>query len=111
MPNFYFGCEADDRMTAVAFDSRLNHMGAKLKAVFSSDIGHWDVPDMTRVLADAWKLVTRGLIAEEDFRLFTFANPVMMHAGMNPDFFKGTAVEAEAAKLLAESREEEIVAS
>ena len=111
VPNFYFGCEADDRMTAVAFDTRLNHMGARLKAVFSSDIGHWDVPDMTRVLADAWKLVTRGLITEEDFRLFTFANPVMMHAGMNPDFFKGTAVEAEAAKLMASSKEEEISAA
>jgi predicted TIM-barrel fold metal-dependent hydrolase len=108
VPNFYFGCEADDRMTSVAFDTRLNHMGAKLKAVFSSDIGHWDVPDMTRVLTDAWKLVTRGLITEEDFRLFTFANPVMMHAGMNPDFFKGTAVEAEVATLLASSKEEEI---
>jgi hypothetical protein len=105
VPNFYFGCEADDRMTALAFDTRLNHMGAKLKAVFSSDIGHWDVPDMTHVLTDAWKLVARGLITEEDFHAFTFANPVSLHAGMNPDFFKGTAVEGAVAELLAGRRE------
>jgi hypothetical protein len=53
IPNFYFGCEADDRTTAYAFNDRLNHMGVKLKAFFSSDIGHWDVPDMTHVLSDA----------------------------------------------------------
>jgi predicted TIM-barrel fold metal-dependent hydrolase len=102
VPNFYFGCEADDRMTACAFDSRLNHMGAKLKAVFSSDIGHWDVPDMTRVLVDAWKMVDRKLIGEDDFEAFTFRNPVMLHARMNPDFFKGTAVEGAVEKLLRE---------
>lgn len=102
VPNFYFGCEADDRMTACAFDSRLNHMDSKLKAVFSSDIGHWDVPDLTRVLVDAWKMVERGLITEDDFEAFTFRNPVMLHAAMNPDFFKGTAVEGAVAKLLSE---------
>ena len=26
---FYFGCEADDRMNAVAFDKRLNHFDVK----------------------------------------------------------------------------------
>ena len=102
VPNFYFGCEADDRMTACAFDSCLNHMDSKLKAVFSSDIGHWDVPDLTRVLVDAWKMVDRKLITEDDFEAFTFRNPVMLHASMNPDFFKGTAVEGAVAKLLSE---------
>ena len=102
VPNFYFGCEADDRMTACAFDSRLNHMDSKLKAVFSSDIGHWDVPDLTRVLVDAWKMVERKLITEDDFEAFTFRNPVMLHASMNPNFFKGTAVEGAVAKLLSE---------
>ena len=104
MPNFYFGCEADDRTTAYAFNDRLNHMGAKLKALFSSDIGHWDVPDMTKVLTDAWKLVERKHISESDFRDFTFTNPVMLHARMNPDFFKGTAVESAVAALLADQR-------
>ena len=100
IPNFYFGCEADDRTTAYAFNDRLNHMGAKLKAFFSSDIGHWDVPDMTHVLSNAWKLVERKHITEEDFQLFSCLNPAMLHAKMNPDFFKGTAVESEMAKLL-----------
>jgi predicted TIM-barrel fold metal-dependent hydrolase len=104
VPNFYFGCEADDRTTAYAFNDRLNHMGAKLKALFSSDIGHWDVPDMTKVLTDAWKLVERKHISESDFRDFTFTNPVMLHARMNPDFFKGTAVESAVAALLADQR-------
>jgi hypothetical protein len=79
-------------------------MGAKLKAFFSSDIGHWDVPDLTKVLTDAWKLVERKHITEEDFHSFTCVNPAMLHARMNPDFFKGTAVEAEVAKLLANEK-------
>ena len=96
--NFYFGCEADDRMTAVAFDERL---GALLKPVFSTDIGHFDVTDMSKVLADAWALVEDGLITEENFEDFTFRNAVRLHGGMNPDFFKGTVVERPAAALLA----------
>ena len=104
VPNFYFGAEADDRMTALAFDTKLNHFGVKLKAIFSSDIGHWDVPDMTKVLSDAWELVEEERITEDDFRLFTFENTAEMHAGMNPDFFKGTAVESAVGKLMADKR-------
>jgi hypothetical protein len=33
-----------------------------------------------------------------------FANPARLHAGMNPDFFKGTRVEAEVEKLKADGR-------
>jgi predicted TIM-barrel fold metal-dependent hydrolase len=99
-PRFYFGCEADDPLVSVGFDRRLNPFGARLKAMFSSDIGHWDVPDMTEVLAEAYELVERGLLDEADFEEFTFRNPAMLHAGMNPDFFKGTIVEHEVAKLL-----------
>ena len=100
--NFYFGSEADDRMTAVAFDSKLNHHGAKLNAILGSDIGHWDVPDMTKVMVEAYELLDEGFVTEADFRDFTFANVVGMHAGMNPDFFKGTVVEAEVEALKAE---------
>ena len=88
--NFYFGCEADDRMTAVAFDERL---GTLLKPVFSSDVGHFDVTDMSAVLAEAWELVEDGLITEANFEEFTFGNAVDLHAGMNPEFFVGTVVE------------------
>lgn len=99
--NFYFGCEADDPMTRLAFDPSFNPFGAKLKAVFSSDVGHWDVPDMEEVLEEAYEMVEDGMVSEEDFRDFVFTNPVMLHAGMNPDFFKGTVVEDQVAKLLA----------
>jgi len=103
-PRFYFGCEADDPLVSVGFDRRLNPFGAKLKAMFSSDIGHWDVPDMTEVLEEAYELVERELLDENDFKEFVFTNPVMLHAGMNPDFFKGTVVEHEVATLLASDR-------
>ena len=97
--NFYFGCEADDSMNGVAFDTRINHFGLKLNAVLGSDIGHWDVPDMKKVMVEAYELVEDGLMTEEDFRAFSFGNVVRMHKGMNPDFFKGTVVEDAVAKL------------
>jgi hypothetical protein len=78
----------------------LNPFGSRLKAVFSSDVGHWDVPDMNEVLAEAYELVEHGLVNDAEFKEFVFENPVTLHAGMNPDFFKGTVVEAEVAKLL-----------
>ena len=97
----YFGCEADDRLNAIAFDTRLNHMGARLQATFGSDIGHWDVLDSLRVVNEAYELVEAGLMSGDDFRDFTFTNNVTLHAGVNPDFFKGTAIEAEAAQAMA----------
>ena len=69
-------------------------------AVFSSDIGHWDVPDMTTVLEEAYGLVEHGVLDEAEFRAFTFANAARLHAGMNPAFFTGTVVEADVARLL-----------
>jgi len=101
VPNFYFGCEADDRLNAIAFDARLNHMDARLQATFGSDIGHWDVLDSRCVLNEAYELVEQGLMSEDDFRDFTFTNNVTLHAGVNPDFFKGTAIEAEAEAAMA----------
>ena len=38
----------------------VNPFGARLKAIFSSDIGHWDVPDMTEVLEEAYEMVEHG---------------------------------------------------
>jgi predicted TIM-barrel fold metal-dependent hydrolase len=100
---FFFGCEADDPMTAVAFNSKLNPFGAKLHAMFGSDISHWDVPDMTEVLEEAWEMVEHEYIDQADFKEFVFGNPVRMFAGTNPAFFKGTAVEADVDRFLAES--------
>jgi len=90
---FYFGCEADDRLNAIAFDPRLHHEGARLKAMFGSDIGHWDVMDMNGVLPEAYALVEEGLMSEEDFRAFVCDNPAGFFTRQNPDFFKGTTVE------------------
>jgi predicted TIM-barrel fold metal-dependent hydrolase len=101
VPNFFFGCEAEDPMTAWAFNATVNPYGARLNAVLGSDIGHWDVPDMTEIAAEAYELVERGLMSESDFRDFTFTNPVKLWASLNPDFFKGTAVESDVARELA----------
>jgi hypothetical protein len=90
---YFFGCEADDPMTALAFDRARNPFGAVLSALFASDIGHWDVPDFARVLEEAWELVEKGHLDAADFRAFTFGNPVALWAGTNPAFFAGTAVE------------------
>ncbi len=99
--NFYFGCEADDRMTAWAFNRRHNPMDARLYALFGSDIGHFDVADMTHVVPESYELVEDGLISEDDFRDFMFANPVRFWGEADPDFFKGTVVAKEAEALLA----------
>jgi hypothetical protein len=100
VPNF-FGCEAEDPLAAWAFNSKLNPLGAKLNAILGSDIGHWDVPDMEDVIPEAFEAVEKGALTEEDFRGFTFANPIKLWASLNRDFFKGTAIESEAAGELA----------
>ena len=89
---YFFGCEADDPMAAMAFDERLNPLGARIPAIFASDIGHWDVPDFCGVLEEAWELVEHGLLDPEGFRRFTFSNPVRLWAGTNPRFFDGTCI-------------------
>ena len=62
------------------------------KAMFGSDIAHWDVPDMAEVLGEACELVEHGLIDDDDFRDFIFTNPVRFYTDVNPDFFEGTVV-------------------
>jgi predicted TIM-barrel fold metal-dependent hydrolase len=99
---FWFGCEAEDRLSAWAFKADHNAFGARLHATFGSDIGHFDVSDMARVLPTAHELVTEGLMSDADFADFAFANAVRFFGGTNPSFFAGTAVEAEAAAVLAE---------
>jgi predicted TIM-barrel fold metal-dependent hydrolase len=97
---YYFGCEADDRMNATAF-GRGNPFGSKLNAIYSSDIGHFDVIDFRDPLPEAFELVEDGHITEDDFRSFVFANPVKLWGKQNPRFFEGTVVAKEAAAVLA----------
>ena len=100
VPRFYFGCEADDPTNAWAFNRQASPMRARLNALFSSDIGHFDVPDMTEVVPEAYELVEHGLITDDDFQDFMFSNAVRFWGEVNPDFFKGTIVEKQAQEVL-----------
>jgi len=91
---FFFGCESDDVSVHRALDGRGNTLGTVLRPVFSSDIGHWDVPRLTDPVPNSWKFVERGLLAREAYRAFVFELPAKLHLSMNPDFFTGTSVEA-----------------
>jgi predicted TIM-barrel fold metal-dependent hydrolase len=102
VPRFYFGCEADDPSNAWAFNRKANPMGARLNAIFSSDVGHFDVPDMTEVVPEAYELVEDGLMDDNDFRDFMFGNAVRFWGEVDPDFFKGTVVEKAAFEVLAQ---------
>jgi predicted TIM-barrel fold metal-dependent hydrolase len=86
---FFFGCESDDPMVVTAFDAR---GGVPLRAMFGSDIGHFDVPDMQQVLPEAFELVERGDLTAHDFEQFVFTNIVRLHTANNPQFFAGTIV-------------------
>ena len=104
VPHFYFGCEADDPMVAWAFNAKVNPMGAELRAMFSSDMGHWDVPDMSETLEEAHELVEHGLIDEAAFRDFVFRNPVRFYTALNPNFFDGTVIEDPARQVVADEQ-------
>lgn len=94
----FFGCEADDLSTVWAFDPHGNH---RLKTLFSSDVGHFDVIEMNRVLEEAYELVEHEMISEAQFEEFTFKNIVELHTAMNPDFFADTVVADAVARLRA----------
>jgi predicted TIM-barrel fold metal-dependent hydrolase len=90
---FFFGCEADDPLNASAFNARGNALGARLQAVFGSDMGHWDVRDLSGILVEAHELVDDGLITDADFRDFAFTNPARLYTQGNSEFFAGTPCE------------------
>src|SRR5437016_7436046 len=101
---FFFGCEADDRATAWAF-SKNNPFSTKLNALYSSDVGHFDVIDMRNPLPEAYELVEDGCITPENFRDFVFANTVHLWGTQNPKFFEGTRVAKAAATELAHGQQ------
>jgi hypothetical protein len=94
-------------VTSWAFDAKRNPLGARLNAIYGSDLGHYDLVDMRDAAAEAYEGVEEGLMTEADFRDFVFLNPIKLHCGMNPDFFKGTVLEREATKALTELAAEE----
>jgi hypothetical protein len=97
--NFYFGSESDDRTIATAFNAKANPLGVKINAIYSSDVGHWDVPDLTQPLAESWSLVEEGVITEADFKAYVFSNPYKFYTQSNANFFKGTQIEAKLNKF------------
>jgi hypothetical protein len=60
-------------------------MGFRLRPVFSSDFTHFDVPDFADVIPEAFEIVEKGFVTEQDFREFTFANAAMLHTRNNPN--------------------------
>ena len=93
VPNFYFGNEADDCTIVGALHPQATPFNQKINALFSSDSGHWDVPELTEPLAETWDLVKEGAITEADFKALVFDNPYRFYTANNPNFFKGTQVE------------------
>jgi predicted TIM-barrel fold metal-dependent hydrolase len=89
---FFFGCEADDPLVPLAFDERIG----RLNVMFSSDISHWDVPDMSRILVEAHEAVDDGRLTADGFEAFTFSNACRFYARVRPDFFAGTVIERDA---------------
>jgi hypothetical protein len=74
-------------------------MRTRLQPIFSSDIGHWDVPDISTVLLESHRLVDKELLSDADYRDFVFTYPAQLHLKANPDFFAGTAIAGWVAKL------------
>jgi hypothetical protein len=86
-------------MNATAF-GRGNPFDSKRNAIYSSDIGDFDVIDFRDPLPEAYELVEEGHISEDNFRDFVFANAVRLWGTQNPNFFDGTVVAKEAAAVL-----------
>jgi hypothetical protein len=93
IPNFFFGSETDDPTVAHAFNTKVNALGERVNAFWSSDVGHWDVPEQSDVLANTLALAEKGVLTERDVRDLVFANPYKFYTDANPDFFKGTSIE------------------
>src|SRR5439155_26672853 len=100
----YVDCETNDTIYAGTINHKARQQHARLDTSVSSYFGHFDVPDMTEVVPEAYELLEHGLLDESDFRDFMFENAVRLCGELNPDFFKGTAVEKHAAEVLARPR-------
>ena len=57
------------------------------------------MPDFREVIPEAFEMVEKGFVTEQDFREFTFTNAARLHTG-NPGFFKGTVIEQAVANEL-----------
>ena len=89
---FFFGCEADDPMSRMAFDTAVNPFGARLKAMFGSDIAHWDVPDMADVLCEAHETGRARPHRRGRLPGLRLHQPGALLHRREPRFFEGTVV-------------------
>lgn len=96
---FFFGCEADDRLSAIAFQRKLMPPKLRLNAMLASDLGHFDVPDFEEILPEAWDLVENGVMSRKDFCGFAGGSVVRLLSAGDPDFFDGTVVSQFAASF------------
>ena len=77
------------------------------KTLSSREILLLAVPIGLQCAGQIWRLFRYRkaveMITAEDFRDFVFTNPVKLWTSVNPDFFKGTAVESAVNSYLAQS--------
>ena len=92
-------------MNPLAFQEGLWPHGATFNAIYGSDIGHFDVPDMTEVLGEAYEPVQKGTMKPESFRDFVYANSVRFYTDTNPEFFAGTIIADDVQGLTRASRD------
>ena len=78
---------------------RILPLGARLRPMMGSDLGHWDVPSFTMPLVEAYELVEDGILSPEQFEEFSCINAVRFYAGGGDSFFAGTAVEGAVAEI------------
>ncbi len=64
-----------------------DYVGMRRRAMFASDLGHWDVPDASAHAA--WELVERRHVAVDDFNAFTQDNGL---ARWGDDMFANTEI-------------------
>jgi predicted TIM-barrel fold metal-dependent hydrolase len=95
----FFGCEADDPLAGIAYDTSRLPSEDPIRPIFSSDIGHWDVAHMHEVLPEAFEHIEHGWMDAEQFRGFVCDNAVRMYREANPDFFSGTVLDGYAKAL------------
>lgn len=93
----FFGCEADDPLAGLAYDTKRLPGNTPLNPIFSSDIGHWDVAHMHEVLPEAHEHLEKGWMDARQFRAFMCDNALRMYREANPKFFNGTVLESYAA--------------
>jgi predicted TIM-barrel fold metal-dependent hydrolase len=102
---FFWGCEGDDPLVGLAYDERVIPLGARLRPMMGSDLGHWDVPSFTLPLVEAYELLEHGILTAAQFEEFTCGNAALYYGAA---CFAGTAVEADAAEGSAKTNSDKL---